>query len=125
MAAVAVVEVVEVVAVFCAGVQVQDLTVSFPFRSMLGPYVDITAKLEFEAQELPPGPLGTTVRKLREEGVGIHFGRWLIDGAPLVVLLDVEASMERAEEWKRDFYEKTKIGAPWDDDESTHAVIFG
>ena len=55
----------------------------------------------------------------------MHFGRWLIDGAPRVVLLDVGASFHRADEWKKDLFEKTKIGCPWDDPEANSAVVFG
>jgi hypothetical protein len=31
----------------------------------------------------------------------VTYGRWLIEGAPRVLLFDVSSSFPRAEEWKR------------------------
>jgi glycogen(starch) synthase len=56
---------------------------------LLGPYVDDTAKLQFEEQALPNDDhpfLAEAITAMRKRGVGVHYGRWLIDGAPKVWL---------------------------------------
>jgi glycogen(starch) synthase len=41
---------------------------------------------------------------MRENGVFVVFGRWLIEGSPLVVLFDVNKSYGRMNEWKADLW---------------------
>lgn len=54
---------------------------------LIGPYSESTAKLQFEEQDLPYDEhpfLADSIVAMRERGIGVHFGRWLIDGAPKV-----------------------------------------
>ena len=41
----------------------------------------------------------------------VYFGRWLIEGGPLVVLLDVGASAWALERWKEELWELRVWGA--------------
>lgn len=55
----------------------------------------------------------------------VYFGRWLIEGGPLVVLLDVGASAWALERWKGELWDTCNIGVPWYDREANDAVLFG
>lgn len=55
----------------------------------------------------------------------VYFGRWLIEGSPLVVLLDVGASAWALERWKGELWDTCNIGVPWYDREANDAVLFG
>jgi glycogen(starch) synthase len=54
---------------------------------MIGPYNPQTAALEFEEQATD-GFIRRTLDHLRSQGIGCHFGRWLVPGRPRVILLD-------------------------------------
>lgn len=97
-----------------------------PQYCLIGPYDELTAKMEFEEQ-VPEagGPMQKTIAAMKERGVGVKFGYWLIDGHPMVVLFDLGSVVCRLDEWKKDFFENTKIGCPWDDKESNNAILFG
>lgn len=58
---------------------------------LVGPYRSQTADIEFEAST-PTGPIGAAVNLLREQGVGVHYGRWMVSGRPHVVLLETGAA---------------------------------
>ncbi|OPJ89977.1 hypothetical protein AV530_004550 [Patagioenas fasciata monilis] len=58
-------------------------------------------------------------------GLQVHFGRWLIEGSPAVVLLDVGATSWSLERWKGELWESCAIGVPWYDREANDAVLFG
>jgi len=53
------------------------------------------------AARRPCQVIGRSLAAMRERGVKVVFGRWLIDGNPMVVLFDVDAAMGRAAEWKK------------------------
>lgn len=57
--------------------------------------------------------------------IQVYFGRWLIEGGPLVVLLDVGASAWALERWKGELWDTCNIGVPWYDREANDAVLFG
>lgn len=53
---------------------------------MIGPWNSSTAAIEFE--ETPPtGVIGRAVVALREKGLIIHHGRWMISGRPRCILI--------------------------------------
>ncbi|KAG9392824.1 Glycogen synthase [Carpediemonas membranifera] len=55
---------------------------------LLGPYIPKDAAFEFE--DLPYSQLGPAIEKMQSErGVAIHYGRWLVEGNPRVVLFDL------------------------------------
>ncbi|CAN5744784.1 glycogen/starch synthase [soil metagenome] len=54
---------------------------------MIGPYEAKTAALEFE--ETPPtGVIGKAVNILRDQGLQLRHGRWMISGRPRCILID-------------------------------------
>lgn len=91
---------------------------------LVGPYSGESASIEFE--ETPAtGDLGQALELLREQGIGAHFGRWLVTGRPHVVLLDFLDVFDRLHEIKYRLWEEHGIAAPADDPLINNAVAFG
>lgn len=55
----------------------------------------------------------------------VYFGRWLIEGGPYVVLIDVGFTAWSLDRWKSELWESCSIGVPWFDREANDAVLFG
>uniref|UniRef100_A0AAY4CFS6 Glycogen [starch] synthase n=1 Tax=Denticeps clupeoides TaxID=299321 RepID=A0AAY4CFS6_9TELE len=55
----------------------------------------------------------------------VYFGRWLIEGSPYVVLIDVGFTAWSLDRWKSELWENFSIGVPWFDREANDAVLFG
>src|SRR5215471_6251995 len=54
---------------------------------VVGPYVEAKAALEFEATR-PAGWMGRVISALKEEGLVVHHGRWLIPGNARALLIE-------------------------------------
>uniref|UniRef100_A0A5S6QHT1 Glycogen [starch] synthase n=1 Tax=Trichuris muris TaxID=70415 RepID=A0A5S6QHT1_TRIMR len=92
---------------------------------MIGPYNEGMVRLEVETLEPETSSMRSTLDSMRAQGVKVIFGRWLIDGYPKVVLLDIGTSAWRLDNWKKELWDSCHIGIPWQDHESNDAVIFG
>lgn len=55
---------------------------------LVGPYIHEKVDAIFEPIEDYSTPIGQAVAALREKGLGVHYGTWLVSGRPQVVLLD-------------------------------------
>lgn len=55
----------------------------------------------------------------------VHFGRWLIEGSPYVILFDIEAAAWNLDRWRGDLWDTCGIGMPFNDREANDALIFG
>lgn len=62
---------------------------------------------------------------MRDRGIGILYGRWLIEGAPRVVLIDTKTAYKFMNEWKADLWNIASIPSPPGDDETNEAIVFG
>lgn len=62
---------------------------------------------------------------MEERGIGIVYGRWLIEGAPRVLLIDTKTAYRFLDEWKADLWNTAGIPSPPGDDETNEAVVFG
>ena len=62
---------------------------------------------------------------MEERGIGIVYGRWLIEGAPRVILIDTKTAYRFLDEWKADLWNTAGIPSPPGDDETNEAVVFG
>ncbi|KAJ8251046.1 hypothetical protein GJAV_G00216640 [Gymnothorax javanicus] len=69
--------------------------------------------------------LRRTIDKMNASGCKIYFGRWLIEGSPYVVLIDVGFTAWSLDRWKSELWENCGIGVPWFDREANDAVLFG
>lgn len=89
----------------------------------VGPYREAAAKIEFEPHSLA-GPLEEAVQELRDRGVALHTGRWLITGRPRVILIDVHSVAEHLGEMKYFLWKDHAIGTPPHDAESDPIILF-
>lgn len=92
---------------------------------LVGPYTEQGVRTQVELLEPPTPELKRTLDSMNSKGCKVYFGRWLIEGGPLVVLLDVGASAWALERWKGELWDTCNIGVPWYDREANDAVLFG
>ncbi|EGD82861.1 glycogen synthase isoform 1 [Salpingoeca rosetta] len=92
---------------------------------LIGPYQEATAKTDVEECTPESEPLARALQAMRSQGISVTYGRWLIEGAPWVVLFDVGSAWYKLGGWKKDLYELTGIGCPDSDEESSRAIVFG
>lgn len=80
-----------------------------------------------EVEELEPNvpELAATIQSMRDRGIGILYGRWLIEGAPRVLLIDIKTAYKYTNEWKTDLWNVASIPSPPGDDETTDTIVFG
>eukprot|EP00842_Homolaphlyctis_polyrhiza_P001341 jgi/Hompol1/2207/HPOL_002860-RA len=92
---------------------------------LIGPLSRATAALEVEEAEPPSAALKAALAALAEGGVHTLFGRWLVEGSPYVLLLDVGSAFGRMNEWKADLWNVAGVPSPPDDHETNQAIVFG
>lgn len=62
---------------------------------------------------------------MKERGVDMMYGRWLIEGAPRVLLVDTSSGYKYLDEWKGDLWNAAAIPSPAEDGETNEAIVFG
>lgn len=92
---------------------------------LIGPLSYKTAPMEVEAQEPKDPALAATLESMREQGVKSLYGRWLIEGAPQVLLFDTGSQYSRLDEWKGDLWNLAGIPSPPHDHETNETIVFG
>ncbi|TYZ07435.1 glycosyltransferase [Hymenobacter lutimineralis] len=97
---------------------------------LLGPYFAQQAQAEFEPMteaELAAAtdPFSRAVRRLREQGVGVHYGVWLVTGRPRVVLLSPYDAYGQLGQIKADLWRDHGIPTPDHDDLLHQVEAFG
>lgn len=83
------------------------------------------AAVEVEALTPTNPQLAATIAAMEERGISIVYGRWLIEGAPRVLLIDTKTAYKFLDEWKADLWNTASIPSPPGDDETNEAVVFG
>jgi glycogen(starch) synthase len=80
-----------------------------------------------EVEELTPTnpAMIATIAAMESRGIGMVYGRWLIDGAPRVLLIDTQTGYRFLDEWKGDLWNTAGIPSPPGDAETNEAVVFG
>lgn len=76
---------------------------------LLGPSVNNEIDVEFEQISETSTPLGQAVVGMREMGYEVKYGRWLVTGRPLAVLLNPENAHNRLEAIKKRFHKNYNI----------------
>lgn len=74
---------------------------------LVGPYFADKAKGEFE--ELPVGRLKSLFEELKIKGIKCHFGKWLIEGEPKVILIDFKNYWPQKNQIKKELWESYEI----------------
>ncbi|XP_065575006.1 glycogen [starch] synthase-like [Artemia franciscana] len=92
---------------------------------LLSPYKGKSSREEIDEFEFSPGPLHDAVCSIRDSGLQVHTGSWLVEGNPFVVLFDTASISHKIDYYKQKLFEKTKIGIPDSDEESNDSVLFG
>lgn len=93
--------------------------------TLIGPLNRASAAVEVE--ELSPSnpAMRETIRSMKERGIDIVYGRWLIEGAPRVLLIDTGTGYRWLDEWKGDLWTTSAIPSPAGDNETNEAIVFG
>ena len=66
-----------------------------------------------------------TIKSMSDRGIKTVYGRWLIDGAPRVLLFDTGTAYSYLDEWKGDLWSVAGIPSPPGDSETNEAIVFG
>ena len=62
---------------------------------------------------------------MQNRGITLLYGRWLIEGAPRILLIDTKTGYPWLDEWKADLWNNAGIPCPPADEETNEAVVFG
>jgi len=93
---------------------------------LIGPLSYKSAPMEVEAIDPIDDPaLAGTLAAMRERGVKVLYGRWLVEGAPRVLLFDTGSQYSRLDEWKGDLWNLAGIPTPPNDHETNETIVFG
>lgn len=81
--------------------------------------------MEVEAFEPTDPAMIDSLASMRDRGVKILYGRWLIEGAPTVLLFDTSSQHNKLDEWKGDLWNLAGIPTPPNDHETNETIVFG
>ncbi|MCJ1369916.1 glycogen synthase isoform 1 [Loxospora ochrophaea] len=93
--------------------------------TLIGPLNRASAAVEVEPLTPTIPELAETITNMQSRGIGLLYGRWLIEGAPRVLLIDTSTGYRWLDEWKADLWNTAGIPCPPGDDETHEAVVFG
>jgi len=92
---------------------------------LMGPYNESCVRTEMDITEPTNEAVAKALAQMRENGIKVVYGRWLIEGSPNTILFDIGSAAWKLDEWKREIWDGLHIGIPWHDRESNDAIIFG
>ncbi|KAJ2855999.1 glycogen synthase isoform 1 [Coemansia erecta] len=92
---------------------------------LTGPWNRISAHVEVEEMEPDNAAIKAAIESITAQGIQVLYGRWLIDGAPRVILFDIGSAAYKLDEWKGDVWRIAGIPSPPNDTETNDAIIFG
>ncbi|CAG8522782.1 665_t:CDS:2 [Cetraspora pellucida] len=93
--------------------------------TLIGPYNFRTAAAEVESEPVTNSYMREILDDMAYQGIKWMYGRWLIEGAPHVLLFDTTSIIERLDAWKADLWNVAGIPSPPNDQETNDAVLFG
>jgi len=92
---------------------------------LIGPLNRASAAVEVEPLDPTYEPLKATIASMKERGIQTLYGRWLIEGAPRVLLIDTSTGYRWMDEWKGDLWDTAGIPSPPGDAETNETIVFG
>uniref|UniRef100_A0ACB8EVA3 Glycogen(Starch) synthase n=1 Tax=Sphaerodactylus townsendi TaxID=933632 RepID=A0ACB8EVA3_9SAUR len=92
---------------------------------LIGPYLEQNVRTQVELIDPPNPAIRRTIDSMNAKGCKVYFGRWLIEGGPYVILIDIAATAWSLDRWKTELWDSCSIGIPWYDREANDAVLFG
>ncbi|RMZ91493.1 hypothetical protein DV736_g1269, partial [Chaetothyriales sp. CBS 134916] len=93
--------------------------------TLIGPLNKASAAVEVEELEPPAGHFRDTINSMKERGIEMMYGRWLIEGAPRVLLINTGTGYRWLDEWKGDLWSQAGIPSPDSDHETNEAIVLG
>lgn len=78
----------------------------------IGPLVDSTLKNEFEEFEPDCSIYSNVVEKIRERGIEVMYGKWLVSGSPTAILLNPNSIRHKIDELKYQFWKDHHVEFP-------------
>ncbi|CAF9913417.1 MAG: glycogen synthase isoform 1 [Gomphillus americanus] len=93
--------------------------------TLIGPLNRASAAVEVEPLTPTNPELAATIASMQKRGIQLLYGRWLIEGAPRVLLIDTKTGYQFLDEWKSDLWNVAGIPSPPGDDETNEAIVFG
>lgn len=91
---------------------------------LIGPYTS-NAENEFESMRDLSDPIGQAVLEMREMGLDVHYGRWLVSGRPKVVLLNTDSIKHSLDNIKYFLWENHSLSIGNHDPLLDDVVAFG
>uniref|UniRef100_A0A060CEW8 Glycogen [starch] synthase n=1 Tax=uncultured Debaryomyces TaxID=687796 RepID=A0A060CEW8_9SACH len=70
--------------------------------TLIGPLNHDSAAVEVEELQVQDPHIKATLDSMASRGIRYIYGRWLIEGAPRVLLFDVHSAQHHLDEWKTD-----------------------
>ncbi|KAI8086167.1 glycogen synthase [Halteromyces radiatus] len=93
---------------------------------LMGPLSHAKAPMEVESLVEPPNEaMRQVLEDMGKHGIKYLFGRWLIEGAPYVLLFDLGSIAHKMDEWKGDLWNVAGIPSPPNDTETNDAILLG
>ncbi|SCU90607.1 LAME_0E09274g1_1 [Lachancea meyersii CBS 8951] len=87
--------------------------------------MDWTDPQTFESRGSHTPEIRIALENMQKRGVVFVYGRWLIEGAPRVLLFDLESVRCYLNEWKADLWDIAGIPSTESDSETNDAILFG
>lgn len=76
---------------------------------LIGPYFAATANIEFEQQDDDDSIFSQNAKNLRDQGLNVYYGRWLVTGRPRIILIDFKPVLDKIDKLKYQLWENHKI----------------
>ena len=92
---------------------------------LIGPYFAQTAGIEFERLDQDESIFSQAARSLREKGLDVYYGRWLVTGKPRIILIDFTSNLAKVDALKFDLWERHKISTINCEDLFNRVIAFG
>ncbi|KAG7940567.1 hypothetical protein KL904_000430 [Ogataea polymorpha] len=93
--------------------------------TLIGPLNHRSASVEVEELPVHNAALKATLDSMESRGIRYLYGRWLIEGAPRVILFDIGSAVPYLNEWKADLWSLAGIPSPESDVETNDAIMLG
>ncbi len=92
---------------------------------LIGPYFAQTASIEFERLDNDDSIFSKAAQGLREKGMEVYYGRWLVTGKPRIILIDFHANLSKVDMLKFDLWERHRISTINCEDLVDRVIAFG
>lgn len=92
---------------------------------LIGPYIHKNVTAEFEPTNDYSGPFGQAVLKMRENGLEVYYGTWMVTGTPKVVLFNPFSVYHSLDKIKYLLWEHHSISSSGGDPLLDQVVAFG